>query len=477
MLASVVLRTQRTAARFLPILLLCFLMVPALAQSPTNQVVVAPGTGPSNGSQSGSSQTSASQGANNPPLTVTLQDALQRARVYSPEFRKALTELGLAREDRVQARAALLPNVTYNTQFLYTEGNGSPAGRFIANNGVHEYISQGNAHQLLSLANVADYRRTRAAEAVARAQAEIAARGLVVTVVQTYYGAVISQRKYATEQRAASEAQGFLDISQKLERGGEVAHSDVVKAQIQFNQQQRDLQEAQLAMDRTRLDLAVLLFPDFNQNFMVVDDLQAPQPIPSFDEVQSMAGRQNPQLRAAVAALHAANQEVAAAWGGLLPNLTLDYFYGIDANHFATYQTDPTTGVRLRNLGYAASATLQIPIWSWGTNRSKLKQADLRRDQAKAELSFAQRQLLSNLRGFYNEVTTARAQLETLGQSAELAAESLRLTTLRYKAGEATVLEVVDAQNTLTQARNAYDDGQSRFRVAVANLQTLTGSF
>jgi outer membrane protein TolC len=53
----------------------------------------------------------------------------------------------------------------------------------------------------------------------------------------------------------------------------------------------------------------------------------------------------------------------------------------------------------------------------------------------------------------------------------------LRLTTLRYQAGEASVLEVVDAQNTLTLTRNAYDDGQVRFQVALANLQTLTGSF
>jgi len=39
------------------------------------------------------------------------------------------------------------------------------------------------------------------------------------------------------------------------------------------------------------------------------------------------------------------------------------------------------------------------------------------------------------------------------------------------------VLEVVDAQNTLTLAQNALGDGQVRFRVAVANLQTLTGTF
>jgi outer membrane protein len=48
---------------------------------------------------------------------------------------------------------------------------------------------------------------------------------------------------------------------------------------------------------------------------------------------------------------------------------------------------------------------------------------------------------------------------------------------LRYQAGEATALEVVDAQNTLTTARNAYDDGEQRYGVAVATLQTITGPF
>src|SRR5215467_6801603 len=48
------------------------------------------------------------------PLTITLQDALQRARQNEPQYRSAITELGLAREDRVQALAGLLPGLTYN---------------------------------------------------------------------------------------------------------------------------------------------------------------------------------------------------------------------------------------------------------------------------------------------------------------------------------------------------------------------------
>jgi outer membrane protein TolC len=416
------------------------------------------------------------QSATGAPLTLTLQDAIARARKNDPGYRAALTDFGVTKQERVASRAALMPNVNYNAGFFYTEGNGSPAGRFVANNGVHEYLSQGNVHQDFSLVHVADYRRTAAAEAVANARVEIAARGLVLTVVGAYYGLVVGERKYATAERANDEAQRFLQISQKLEQGGEVARSDVIKAQLQSQQKERDLSESQLGMERSRVELAVLLFPDFNQDFNVVDDLEVPEALLSFPEVQAAAADKNPQLRAALAAVREANQQVAGARYGFLPSLNVDYFYGIDANRFATREFDPASGRDVRNLGYATTATVQLPIWDWGANRSRLKQADLRRDQAKVELSFAQRTMLGDLRTFYQEAQTARLELESLHKSAEWAAESLRLTTLRYQAGEATVLEVVDAQNTLTLARNAYDDGQVRFRVARANLQTLTGN-
>lgn len=434
--------------------------------------------------QSASQASAGNSGApSNAPLTLTLQDALQRAKANSPQFQAALTDLGVAREDRVQSRAGMLPNLAYTTQVIYTQpaqpaeqrSVGVPV-RFIANNFPHEYLAQGNVHQVLSPGVIADYRRTGALVALAKAKAEIAARGLVVTVVQAYYAYVVAQRKYSTEQRATGEAARFLDISQKLERGGEVAHSDVIKAQIQYQAQQRDLQEAQLGMNKSRLDLAVLLFPDFNENFAVVDDLRLPAPLPSFAEVESAATHNNPDIRAAVASLQAAGEEVSVAWAGILPSIAGDYFYGIDAPQFSTYSVDPATRQRFKNLGYSWSVALELPIWNWGAGYSKIRQAKLLRNQARVELTFAQRQLLAELRSFYNEAQAARSELELLNSSADLAGESLRLTTLRYQGGEASVLEVVDAQNTLTQAQNAYDDGQARFRLAMANLQTLTGT-
>jgi outer membrane protein TolC len=413
-------------------------------------------------------------GAGTPSVVLTFADAVTMAQKNLPQFLAAKTDLGLAHEERIQARAPLLPAVNYNSQFLYTQPNGTPSGVFVANNGAHEYISQGNVHELIALGGgqIHDLRRSYATEAAARAKVEVASRGLVVTVAQNYYGLAVAQRKYATAQTAFTEAEHFLKISQALEHGGEVAHSDAIKAQIQFNDRQRQLQDAQLALQSARLSLAVILFPNFEQNFTVSDDLEPAPTLPSLAEIQTKAATNNPELAAAVATLAAANDEVWAARSAHFPSLGFDYWYGIDSDHFATRNPG-----RMRNLGYAAAITLDIPIWNWGATQSKVKQAELNRDHTKAELSFAQRQFAANLQSFYQEAATTRSQLELLQESLDLAGESLRLTTLRYQAGEATVLEVVDAQNTLTQAHDAYDDSQARYRVAIAELQTLTGVF
>jgi outer membrane protein TolC len=93
------------------------------------------------------------------------------------------------------------------------------------------------------------------------------------------------------------------------------------------------------------------------------------------------------------------------------------------------------------------------------------------------EITQTQREVLSSLYTSYNEATVARTGVDRLRDIAENAAESLRLVNLRYQGGESPALEVVDAQNTLITARNAYADALARYRVALASLQLLTGSF
>lgn len=406
-------------------------------------------------------------------LSLTLQDAIALARKNDPTYHSALTEAGLAREDRAQARDALLPGVDFNTSVLYTQANVLGNVKFIANNAPHEYVSLGNVHQELDASSIAAYRRSAALAAAAKARAEVAARGLIVTVVHHYFALAAAEQKLVSAQRAAEEGEKFLALTQNLEKGGEVAHSDVIKAELQMRDRRRLLQEAQLAMLNARLDLTVLLFPDFDDHFELADDLHASVPLPPRDQFEAQAAHENPDIRAALSAVQAAGQDVASARTGYLPSVGLDFWYGIDAERYATYT--PTPDGRIQNLGSAAMASITLPLWNWGATQSRVRQAELRRDQAKLELSLTQRKLLAEMRSLYSEAETALDELAGLQRSSELAGDSLRLTTLRYTNGEATVLEVVDAQTTFAQASAAYQDGALRYRVALANLQTLTG--
>jgi outer membrane protein len=407
---------------------------------------------------------------------ITLQDALTLARKNEPTYRSAVTAAGIAREDRAQSRDALLPNVNFNTSLLYTQPNSFGGVRYIANNAPREYVSQGNVHEQLDVASFAAYRRATAQAAIVKAQAEIASRGLVVTITQRYFAVAAAEQKRDSARRTADEGDKFLELTKQLEKAGEVAHSDVIKAELQMQDRHRQFMEAQLALANARLDLSVLIFRDFTDSFELADDLHATIPLPLRAEFEAQAAHENPEIRAALAAVQAAGQDVVAARAGYLPSVGLDYWYGIDATHYATYGPLPPPQVgTTQNLGSSAFVSLTLPIWNWGATQSRVRQAELQRDQTKVELSYTQRNLLAEMRSLYSEAETALNELAGLQRSSELAADSLRLTTLRYKDGEATVLEVVDAQTTFAAANANYQDGALRYRVALANLQTLTG--
>lgn len=417
-----------------------------------------------------------------PPITITLQDALERAKQNDGQFQIAVTDAAVAREDRVQARAGLLPALSHTTQYLGNSPNGvNPNGRFVSLDGVAMYRVWGVLHQELSPSVVmgTPLRRAQAAEAAAQARLEVAARGLAVTVTRNYFTLAAAQRKYATAQEAAQQGARFLQTTQEQQRAGQVARSDVIKAEIQNQQQQQSFRDALIAMENARLALAVLLFPSLDENFSIVDDPAAAPSLPPFADVRTMAGRGNPDIAAADNALRAAAQEVRAAKNAFLPNVVVDAVYGIEANEFALNSriaAQPELGV-LPNLGYFITVNLTVPIWDWGGLRSKLHQTEARQRQAAVSLTQAQRQVMMNLYSMYNEAVASKQSVESLQQVVDLAAESLRLTLLRYQAGESTALEVVDAQNTLVQSRNAADDARVRYRVSLAELQTLTGRF
>ncbi len=411
---------------------------------------------------------------------LSLEEAIRLAEKNEPAFAAATAQMQLSQLDHQEAVAGLLPSVVFHNQYLFTQANGTTnrigqvvnqaAPRFIANNAIHEYASQAVVNETLGLRRFSAVSLASAEEAQAAAQAEIERRGLIAAVATLYYGVTAADTKVEVTGQAVDDARRFVQITQEREQARQAAHADVIKATLTEQQRSRDLEDARLAALKAHLELGALLFADPRTPFAT--EVSAPPMLPDRATVDEDAGRNNPDLKSALAALQASQAQVVSARAEYLPDLGLNVTYGIDAPQFAIYGPD-----NAKNLGYSAMATLDIPVWNWLSTQHKVKQSEIRRDLAKLDVSSEQRRLIANLTEFYAEAATARDAMASLDASVSAARESLRLTESSYMGGEGTVLEVVDAQNTLLDTEKADADGVVRYELALSNLQTLTGRF
>jgi outer membrane protein TolC len=423
----------------------------------------------------------------NAPVTITLDDAIRLAEVSEPRYAEAKATSRSAALDRSIALAGLLPSARLYNQDIYTQPNGlkaeggegvlTPNPKFVANDSrPREYIAQGIAEETLSVAGFAGVHHANAEAAMASAEQEIARRGLVVAVTTMFFSSLAADQKLAAAEQARDEAASLTKLTNQREQAREVAHSDVVKAQLGELQRIRDAQDAQLAAEKARLELGVLLFADPRTPY-TLSAPAAEAPLASKEEVEQAAAKNNPELKSALAALAASQADVTAAWGAMLPNAVLSVNYGIDANEFAVNGplVDPG-GLKARNLGYSTTVTVNLPVWDWLSNQHKVKQSEIRRDVAKVTLSNTQRRLIAQLDEAYSEARAAHDQLASLDLSLADATESLRLTKLRYSAGEAPVGDVVEAENDYVSTEDAREDGRVRYETARAELEAITGT-
>src|SRR5208282_6289115 len=93
-----------------------------------------------------------------------------------------------------------------------------------------------------------------------------------------FFQALAAGRKVDVARRAAGEAAGFTTLTQQREGAREAAHADVVKAQLQQQQRDRDLADALLEQQKSHLDLGVLIYPDPRTAYTLIRGTVVPLP-------------------------------------------------------------------------------------------------------------------------------------------------------------------------------------------------------
>lgn len=386
-------------------------------------------------------------------------------------FRQAELNERIAAEDLQQSRLALLPRLQAAPTVIYTSplgGRANAGPSFIAANAVAEYqlLFATSGEVDLSGRLRANLRRSRALLTAARAGTAAARRELVLATTEAYYQLALAAARRRAAERNLSTAEEFERITELLLSGGEVASVDLTRARIQTAARREELERAQTDETVATTVLRTLIGDDAAQP-IAVDDLLAAAP--REDEIERYVAelvRQRPELAQLEAERRAALEEAKLARAERRPQLTYSFGGGSDAGSLFHLG---------RNAGVTATVGIAIPIFDWGTSRSRERQATLRAQLAESTLALARRRFGQEFEAARAQALAAIRRARLAGENIKAAERNLQTSIARYRAGEASIIEVTDAQTTLVAQQTALQQAIYDYQVARARLVRATG--
>lgn len=408
--------------------------------------------------------------------TLTLNDALRLASAQASTYQSAILNERIAAEDVKQARAALLPKVSAPLSYIYTSpALGLPPGEprapsFIASDAIGAYEAFANVSGDFDVAGKlrATLQKNRALLAAAHAGTDVARRALDQAVIENYYNLALAIAQLRAAEGNLAAAEEFERVTALLLSGGEVPAVDLTRAQLQTLSRRDELERARVNEEVAAGSLRVLIGYDFTRTITTTDLALA---LPTDSEYQQFKAddvSRRPEFIQLEQQLRAAGEEKKIARADRLPSL----FYSINGG----FDTDSLHGPRLKeHSGVSAAVSLNIPIFDWGATRSKERQARLRLQVAENERTLA-------VKGFTQQFYAARAQAANAAARIALARDgvlkaqdNLTASVARYRAGEAQIVEVTDAQTTLVTQRAALYQAIFDYQIAISRLKQATG--
>jgi outer membrane protein TolC len=251
-----------------------------------------------------------------------------------------------------------------------------------------------------------------------------------------------------------------------MKQSGVVAGIDVLRAQVQVQNQRQRAIRAENDSERSKLQLARAIGLPSGQPFTLTDKIPyAPIPEVTLESALKTAFASRPDFLAARERVAAAEASSRAASGELFPTLHVDADYG------AVGQTPSTA-----HATYRMAATVRVPIFEGGraTARRLEASAELRRRQAEFE-DFKGR-VEYDVRSALLDLNASAQQLEAAQTTMNLAAQELEQARDRFAAGVAGNIDVTQAQETVAAASENYISALYANNLAKATLAQAVGT-
>ncbi len=410
-------------------------------------------------------------GTTNAPALLTLADAQKLALQNHPQVAAANYRTLAAQEVLTETRAGYYPNAT-----LYADAVGANQEhtRIMAgglnNPGIYDRDAGGlEVSQLLT-----DFGRTANLTASSRLQAQAASQTANATREQVllgvnvnYFGTLGAQAVLRVAQQTVDTRQKLLDQVSMMATNKLKSELDVSFARVAVQESQLLLEKAQNNADAAMAALSTALGYHETRQFQLVEEARSS--FSSTNDVSQLvetALTARPELLSLRNAQGAAQSFAKSERDSRLPTVSALGVAGASPNHYSALPDD-----------YAAGGIeLSVPLFAGGYYAARQHAAELQAQADNQMVRALEDDIVRDVHIAWLDVNTALEQLQTTEEMVRTAAESYDLAQARYQIGSSSIVELSQAQLSLTAAQIA--EANARFNVLIqqANLDYQIGA-
>ena len=417
-----------------------------------------------------------------------LMDAYQLARAGDPQFSAAESSRLATRENAVQARAQLLPQISGDASINRSRSTGPATetvrvpetGEFVQYSGDVESEITNRSVGLNLRQMVFDRSRLTQLEsqrALARASdftLEAAGDDLVTRTSNAYFNVLVAIETLAAAEAQETALQKQLDFADKRLEVGLAPITDVHEARAQYDAARASTIVTRNALEDAYQALTEITGQPIANLKALPQDFQPSLPSSQgVDEWIAAAIENNPDLKAQEYLLQSSEANIKTARAGHLPTLYLGADYSdsktISGNEFGSDGSDG-------NRGGTLGLTLRVPIFSGGDTSSRVRQAIARRDVTQGQLEQTRRALVRNTRNSYQTLVAGISEVEARRSAVTSARAAYEASQVGLEVGTRTVLDVLVNQQTLFNAEREYALARYNFLQNRLLLEQAAGS-
>ena len=424
--------------------------------------------------QTPSSQAPASLG------TLSRAQAVALALEANPEVRRSLEQINLLEGRILEARADALPDISWTTRAARSRDPGllnspnfdqfppefrtalSPlaANLFDTTADVRQTLFSFKLGKAIQAARLA---RTAGQEDLRRAR-----QATSLDAVRSYNQLLFAIEELRVARSAVDQKQSHLDVARNRRAAGAATELEVLRAEVDLENQRAELFRAERQVTAARATLNTVMVQPTNAPIEPSDTLTIELLTGTFEDAVREALAARPELQVLKLTQQVRDKLVDVTLAEAKPHVDFDAGYGFSVRR-------PENLFHLDFKRWVTAVTVTVPLFDGYRTAGKAAQARAERDTVTQQIAALENQIRLDVQSGWDSLALAERTLAVADLTVTQARRVLEMTDANYRLGAATPLDVVDAQQALTQAENVRNQALYTHANARATLRYVMG--